>query len=460
MRRLLMLIAALSALLPCVAAAKDQPLRRRAGANLVTLRLSDENAAVAPDENAVIPQEIQSEDIKGFDDDLGIPPKPDDPKGEPVQEEDTPPILAPEEIPSGKPSYNADDDSGDLSPDDEFFPMAGVDEPPPDAAKTCSSGEWIDGAGRYLQIDFSYMTRIGPQDFVAAQTFSDPPTELASSESLGFAPGLRLTAGRFLCRDGKNRDHKLEATFLGGHSWLDQRGVSIFNSQTQGLLFSNFDFNAFGFNQSTSQRYEYRSDFNSFELNWRVSKRMGRDRMELRRNGCWVRKCSPGPLSSFIAGIRTVGIDEEFNYFAQGANATTNNGAYRIQTQNDMLGLQLGAETFWQHCRWRAGARGKVGPYINWAEQDSQVEAVLNANRVSRDETANSNHLAFFGEVNLFGAYQLRHNLALVAQYDLMWANQIALAPEQVTFVRNPPGIVNGGSLFYQGMNLGLEMSW
>lgn len=478
MRRLLMLIAALSALFPCVAAAKDQPPRRRAGANLVTLRLSDEKAAATPDENAVIPQEIQSEDIKGFDDDLGIPPKPDDPKGEPVQEEDTPPILAPEKIPSGKPSYNADDESDAVSADDEFYPIAGIHGPPPKPAQVCSSGSWVSSGGRYVQLDFSYMTRIGPEDFVVTRNFATPPLELASDESLGFSPGLRLTAGRFLCRDGKNRDHNLEATYLGGHEWFDQKGITV-DPDLQNLLFSNFDTFAAGFNRSVSQRYEYSTDFDSLEVNWRVTKRLGRDRMELRRNGCWVRKCAPGPLTSFIAGVRAVEIDEQFNYFAQGVDPATRNGTYRIQTENEMLGVQLGTECFFQNCRWRAGVRAKGGPYIDWAKQRSQVTAndvflddmnndgdtndpgETNVVNISRNEEADSDHLAFLGEVNLMGAYHLRPNLALRVQYDLMWVNQIALGPEQINFaVRNPPDIITGGALFFQGASLGIELIW
>jgi len=477
MRRLLMLIAALSALLPCVAAAKDQPPRRRAGANLVTLRLSDENAAVAPDENAVIPQEIQSEDIKGFDEDLGIPPKPDDPKGEPVKEEDTPPILAPEEIPSEKPAYSADEESDAVSADDEFYPIAGIHGPPPKPAQVCSSGDWVNSGGRYFQIDFSYLVRIGPEDFVVAEAL--PLAELASEETLGFSPGVRFTAGRFLCRDGKNRDHNLEATFFGGHEWFDSKGIEAALRGVEPVILINTNFSAFapGFQNSASQRYEYGSDFDSFEVNWRGSKRLGRDRMELRRNGCWVRKCAPGPVTSFIAGIRAVGIDEEYNYFAQGEDPATRFGEYRIQTKNEMLGLQLGTECFFQNCRWRAGVRAKGGPYIDWSRQRSQVRALdfVDQNNdgdtndqfdvppfsVSRDEEADSDHLAFLGEVNLIGAYSLRPNVAVKVQYDLMWVNQIATGPEQINFaVRNPPDVVTGGSLFYQGGSLGIELIW
>ena len=71
---------------------------------------------------------------------------------------------------------------------------------------------------------------MGPNDFVLARSPTDQFVQLASDESLGFEPGMRLTLGRFLCRDGKNRDHTLELTFFGLHDWFDEKGITIANN--------------------------------------------------------------------------------------------------------------------------------------------------------------------------------------------------------------------------------------
>jgi hypothetical protein len=42
-----------------------------------------------------------------------------------------------------------------------------------------------------------------------------------------------------------------------------------------------------------------------------------------------------------------------------------------------------------------------------------------------------------------------------------MFINQLALAPEQLTFVPPPASrIVTGGTLLYNGFSVGLEMVW
>ena len=53
-----------------------------------------------------------------------------------------------------------------------------------------------------------------------------------------------------------------------------------------------------GFNFSHIQSYTYTSTFNSLELNYRVRQRTGRDRLELSRDGTWVRQ------ETWLVGVR------------------------------------------------------------------------------------------------------------------------------------------------------------
>lgn len=332
-------------------------------------------------------------------------------------------------------------------------------EPP---AKDCSSGHWLNRGGWYSQIDFSYMNRSGPEDFFFAREVTNElvlTNEFSTAEFLGFEPGMRLTIGEYLCRDGRNRDHAVELTYFGMHDWFDEKGVAVSATGDTFLLTPFEPRRAPGFNGIRSLRYEYGSDFDSLELNLRISRRLGRDRMELNRQGCWVRKCAPGPLSSLIAGFRIASVDERFNYVARNfADQLT--GVYTIQTDNDLIGFQSGFDCFWQNCRWRAGVRAKGGAYVNFAEQASQVNTPFSPAN-NRDEQASKDVGSFIGEVNLIGAYQLRPNVALRASMDLMWINGVALGPEQVNFaVRNPPDVITGGALFYQGGSFGIEMVW
>jgi hypothetical protein len=69
--------------------------------------------------------------------------------------------------------------------------------------------------------------------------------------------------------------------------------------------------------------------------------------------------------------------------------------------------------------------------------------------------------MAFVYELNIMVAYHIRPNIAIRSGYDFMFLNQVALAPEQLTFAPPPaPNIVNGGALLFNGVSLGVEMVW
>jgi hypothetical protein len=59
--------------------------------------------------------------------------------------------------------------------------------------------------------------------------------------------------------------------------------------------FLTSDINPFigGFNGSDEQTFRYVSDLDNYELNYRVSWRLGRDQMVLQPGGDWVQQASP-----------------------------------------------------------------------------------------------------------------------------------------------------------------------
>lgn len=370
-------------------------------------------------------------------------------------------------------------------------------------APTCSSGCWLDCGTWYTQDDFIYLSRQGPQKDRTLAFLSTgllDPALLRTSRTLGYSPGARLTIGQWLCRDNRNRDHAIEATFFGFLDWQDSRGLEdpsmvLENGvlSTGNRIRSALDLNAPGFNFANTQTYTYQSELNTFEVNLRINRRLGRDRLELNPKGYWVRKCSPAPLCSLFAGARYLSVDERFNYVSQGndfnlvdipdvrtVRISDNSGIFRTSTTNDLIGLQAGTDIWFQHCRWRTGVRVKGGPFINFSSQSTRVLASTTrttttpaedegepptveteVETIDRNEKATDNMAAFVGELSIMGQYQVRRNLAVRASYDLMWVNQVALALDQVSFVEsNPPDIKTGGSLFLQGFSFGAEYVW
>ena len=125
---------------------------------------------------------------------------------------------------------------------------------------------------------------------------------------------------------------------------------------------------------------------NNFEINGRISPRGREDQLVLHPDGKWRRECQPGRYISYLYGLRFMQIDETFRFHGQGVTDTydssgklidsvTNAGDYDVVTHNNLLGLQFGADMIFRECRWSWGIRAKVGPYVNFADQTSDIAA-------------------------------------------------------------------------------------
>ena len=141
-------------------------------------------------------------------------------------------------------------------------------------------------------------------------------------------------------------------------------------------------------------------------------------------------------------------------------------GDYDIATHNSLVGLQIGADMTFRQCRWAWGIESKLGPYINFANQTSYINAAhsgWHGPHPAYDQrlVANRYQAALIGEVGFQATYKFRPNLMGRASYDFMWITGVALAPEQLQFAANPVNRINtNGTIFAQGVSLGLEWMW
>lgn len=367
---------------------------------------------------------------------------------------------------------------GDPAAWDESYWQQPAYEPP---APTCTSGTWFNRGNWYARQDFVYMARVTGDSvkLTADYTLLQPNTGIPyesryTARSLGFEPGGRLTLGRFLCRDGKNRDHTLEFQFFGLFDWQRSGGITARSEDSLFALLDPFrstNSQVGGFNSAQSQQWTYDSEYDSYELNYVVAQRLGRDRLELLPNGEWVRKMSSQATSRYIGGVRVMTIGEGFNWLSQAdevrnANGDVTraaaNGHYRVNVQNKLLGLQFGHEMIFQRAKFYFDIRNRVGSFINYATQESDVVIVdPTYGDQDRHEDGTRHDMAFMYDLSVSAAYHLRPNLAVRCGYEFMFLNQIALAPEQLTFTPPPNGrLNNGGAEFFHGFSLGLEMVW
>lgn len=338
-------------------------------------------------------------------------------------------------------------------------------------APTASSGEWLRNGYWYTQQSAVYMSRsvsvknspILATDF-SSSNIDHYRTFLSIPLDMGYQPGARSTVGRYLGRDPKNRDHSVEFTYLGMAQFHTSGSLE---AVVPGGILSNFldpAANVPAFNRSDSQNFFYTSNFASFELNYRIDRRLNRDKLVYSRDSTWVRQIRPTLLPSLFAGIRYVSVDEEFNWFANASSfVPASTGSYHVNTHNNLVGAQIGSDWFYEAGEWRLGMRGKSGAFVNFADQTSTVR-ILDSNGTplepNRNEHAEQDILNFVGELNFIGNYQFRPNCGLRFSYDLMFVTNLALAQNQLTFtVSDPPQISVGHSLFFQGVSLGFEFT-
>ncbi len=230
--------------------------------------------------------------------------------------------------------------------------------------------------------------------------------------NMGFKPGIRSTIGLSLGRDDRNRDHAVEFTYLGIETWKTAGSIT---AVTPGGVFTDLDpsLTVPVYNASDMQSIAQTSTLQSFELNYRVDRRLARDRVLYTRDSTWVREAVPSPLPSLFVGVRVLGINETLAYFASSA---IGNGAYHVQTHNNLVGLQTGFDWFYEGTTWRAGVRPHGGAYVNFDNQSTQVQILDLAGNplvANRNEHVNSSTASFMGGLNFNGSYRISPELLI-----------------------------------------------
>jgi hypothetical protein len=179
----------------------------------------------------------------------------------------------------------------------------------------------------------------------------------------------------------------------------------------------------------------YNSELQNFEVNGR------------RAYSDWV---------TWFVGFRALSIDELLT-----ANINAGASTHAVATRNRLYGAQLGIDALLLDCDcWYVNAVGKAGIYGNSAEQVTTTAGLGAALPLI---TYAGSDTSFVGEIGINANYQLTDRLSVLAGYNLLWVNSLALAPDQLaaTNVNTGVGALDvGGNLFYHGFNVGLEYGW
>jgi hypothetical protein len=349
-----------------------------------------------------------------------------------------------------------------------------------------STGTWLRRGFWYAEADAVVWNRMWNRDdriyavqSAAAelyQTWFQPPSilqaQLNTNRMLvvsGAHPGqdasIRTTLGNFLFRDSRNRDHSAELTVLGSGDWEQNRVMS--SEEPFGLFVPVvIDGGNRSFDESSQQEIDYKSVYRSFELNYRVKTRLGKDQIVMDANGHWHRQANSGFGREYLAGLRYLQLDEDFNWQAQdiAQEGSTNpqpgdDGSYIIDTENDMFGLQFGLGLTYEGARWSLAMEPKGGVYVNNATGRTRLD--FTADDIDdADLRLQEDALSFVGEFRILGRYHVTPSISLRAAYEMMYIEAVALAPSQATFITNISYLNTTGDPFYHGASFGFEGYW
>jgi hypothetical protein len=182
---------------------------------------------------------------------------------------------------------------------------------------------------------------------------------------------------------------------------------------------------------------------------------------------------------SWLAGIRYFDLDERLNFQATGSlNNTFTFDQLRYfehstVTRNQLTGFQVGGD-YWIDLvpGIQLGVESKGGIFGNHAEVESQI--VSNSIPLAREHLSDGK-TAYLGELTASAVYRLSYSLSVKASYNLLYVDNVALAPENYNTrdvsnglgsgtgaftVNRYPFIDVDGEVMYQGWSIGGEYLW
>ena len=161
-----------------------------------------------------------------------------------------------------------------------------------------------------------------------------------------------------------------------------------------------------------------------------------------------------------VAGFRWIELRDELHTLAIAPEVID---MYTVDTNNQMYGFQLGADTrLWDHQgRFQIDGIFRAGILFNNADQNMVAPILRPFEPAAVSEiTAKEDHTAFVGEIGLRGNLQIWRGLYATGGYSILWLDGLALAPDQIphTSLLTPPfaDLDTGGTLYFHGATVGL----
>jgi len=307
----------------------------------------------------------------------------------------------------------------------------------------------------YLLVDFLFFKRNNATSgAVIAETTSGVPELTTRSTNPGTAPGIRLFGGR-LRKNGIG----WEFGYTGVFGMFVERSIQAPPTlQIPGDLGNGVT----GWTNLDAVRSTYTSSLNMCEVNLFTSETTVKGGPH--SPFPWHRVHDPFTHEfQWLGGLRWAGFHDIASLQPNGS--ISGPGAYTITTSSQMFGPQFGFKTKRKWHKWALEGWAKATLAGTFLDSDSApiTTASGGAFQYRPQTSARDVGVGFVGDVNYSLVRRLNNRWSLRAGYNLIWLSGVALAPNQFDFsftTASGSQLVDGGSVFLHGANLGLEAQW
>ena len=306
----------------------------------------------------------------------------------------------------------------------------------------------------YLLVDFLFFKRDNATNNATLAEAAGTPVLTTRSTNPGTAPGIRLFGGR-LRKNGIG----WEFGYTGVFGMFGERSV-----QTPPTLQIPGDLGdgVTGWKDLDAVRSTYTSSLNMCEVNLFTSETTVKGGPH--SPFPWHRVHDPFTHEfQWLGGLRWAGFNDIASLQPNGS--TSGPGAYTITTSSQMFGPQFGFKTKRRWHKWALEGWAKATLAGTFLDSDSApiTTATGGAFQYRPQTSARDVGVGFVGDINYSLVRRLNHRWSLRAGYNLIWLSGVALAPNQFDFTFTTTSgtqLVDGGSVFLHGANLGLEACW
>jgi hypothetical protein len=242
-------------------------------------------------------------------------------------------------------------------------------------------------------------------------------------------PGIRLQlVGRITDQTA------IEATYWGLQQW--SIGETIYGEPVGETIITHSPWLALA-NFDNSLGYTYTSQVNNVEINQRFK----------------LFSFDPSRAFTWLWGVRYFRLSDNFTLSGSNLNPVYDENL-NWQTQNNLIGMQLGLQWVWGWNRFQLSTELKIGLFANaYSQQGTDSASGAIGGFQAFDGSHSGTDLASLLEFSVLLRYRLTPNMWLRAGYQYYGVTGLALGPQQLA------GYDAGSNIGLDGVSLGLELT-